>query len=94
MTVTLARFQALDEKCISILEAAETGQRELTKRSISEDIAASEEYVAAADEFMFETGRYIEINPMTHDDCHLWYMLLEDVLSSQGSLHRSHSLLH
>ena len=107
MTVALARFQELDEKCISILEAAETGQREmtLTKRSISEDIAASEEYVTAADEFMFETGRYIEMNPippatnaipatgkshsisfrpMTHDDCHLWFMQLEDVFSSQG----------
>ena len=62
MTVTLARFQELDEKCISMIEAAESGQREmtLTKRSISEDIAASEEYVTAADEFMFETGRYIE----------------------------------
>ena len=107
MTVTLARFQELDEKCISIIEAAETGQREmtLTKRSISEDIAASEENVTAADEFMFETGRYIEMNPippttnaipatgkshriyfrpMTHDDCHLWFMQLEDVFSSQG----------
>ena len=107
MTVTLACFQELDEKCISILETAESGQREmtLTKRSISEDIAASEEYVTAADEFMFETGRYIEMNPiphttnaipatvkshrisfrpMTHDDCHLWFMQLEDVFSSQG----------
>ena len=103
MTVALARFQELDDKCISSLEAAETDQREmtLTKRSISEDIAASEEYVTAADEFMFETGRYIEMNPiippttnaisttgkshrisfrpMTHDDCHLWFMQLEDV---------------
>ena len=59
MTVTLASFQALDEKCISILEAAETGQRELTKRSISEDIAASEAYVEAADEFMFDTLKLI-----------------------------------
>ena len=107
MTVTLARFQELDEKCISIIEAAESGQREmtLTKRSISEDIAASEEYVTAAAEFMFETGRYIEMNPiphttnaisatvkshrisfrpMTHDDCHLWFMQLDDVFSSQG----------
>ena len=107
MTVTLACFQELDEKCISILETAESGQREmtLTKRSISEDIAASEEYVTAADEFMFETGRYIEMNPiphttnaipatvkshrisfrpMTHDDCHLWFMQLEDVFLSQG----------
>ena len=54
---------------------------------------------------MFETGRYIEMNPippttnaipatgknhrisfrpMTHDDCHLWFMQLEDVSSSQG----------
>ena len=77
----------------------------LTKRSISEDIAASEEYVTAADEFMFETGRYIEMNPiphttnaisatvkshrisfrpMTHDDCHIWFMQLEAVFSSQG----------
>ena len=54
MTVALARFQELDEKCISFLEAAETDQREmtLTTRSISEDIAASEEYVTAADEHM------------------------------------------
>ena len=44
-------FQELDEKCIFFLEAAETGQREmtLTKRSISDDIAASEVYVTAAD---------------------------------------------
>ena len=107
ITVTLARFQELYEKCISIIEAAETSQREmtLTKRSISEDIAASEEYITAADEFMFETGRYIEMNPippttnaisatgkshrivfrpMNHDDCHLWFMQLEDVFSSQG----------
>ena len=108
MTVALARFQELDDKCISSLEAAETDQREmtLTKRSISEDIAASEEYVTAADEFIFETGRYIEMNPiippttnaisttgksyrisfrpMTHDDCHRWFMQLEDVFSSQG----------
>ena len=110
MTVALSRFQELDEKCISFLEAAETDQREmtLTTRSISEDIAASEEYVTAADEFMFETGRYIEMNPiippttnaihvsapginhrisfrpMTHDDCYLWFMQLDDVFSSQG----------
>ena len=105
MTVALARFQELDDKCISSLEAAER-EMILTKRSISEDIAASEEYVTAADEFMFETGRYIEMNPiippttnaisttgnshriyfrpMTHDDCHLWFMQLEDVFSSQG----------
>ena len=63
MTVALC-FEELDEKCISILEAAETGQREmtLTKRSICEDIAASEEYATAVDECMFETGRYIEIS--------------------------------
>ena len=106
-TVALARCQELNEKCISFLEAAEADQREmtLTKRSISEDIAASEEYVTAADEFLFETGRYIEINPiippttnaisatgkthrisfrpMNHDDCHIWFMQLEDVFSSQ-----------
>ena len=66
MTVALARLQELDDKCISSLEAAENDQREmtLTKRSISEDIAASEEYVTAADEFMFETGRYIDMNPI------------------------------
>ena len=51
MIVALARFQELDEKCIFFLEAAETGQREmtLTKRSIREDIAASEVYVTASD---------------------------------------------
>ena len=108
MTVALAPVQELDEKCISFLESAETNQREMTmtKRSISEDIAASEEYVTAAHEFMFEAGRYIEMNPiippttnaisatgkshriyfrsMTHDDCHLWFMQLEDVFLSQG----------
>ena len=34
MTVTLARFQELDEKCISILEAAESGQREMTLTNV------------------------------------------------------------
>ena len=38
--------------------------QELDEKCISEDIAASEEYVTAADEFMFETGRYIEMNPI------------------------------
>ena len=87
----------------------------LTTRYISKDVAASEEYVTAADEFMFETGRYIEMNPipattntisatgkghkssfrpMTHGDCHLWFMHLENVFLSQGSFHRSHILPH
>ena len=44
----------------------------LTTRYISKDVAASEEYVTAADEFMFETGRYIEMNPIpatTNTEC-------------------------
>ena len=76
----------------------------LTTYSISEDVATCEEYLTAADEFMFETGRYIEMNPippttsaisatgksrnisfrpMTHDDCHFWFMQLDDVFVSQ-----------
>ena len=67
MIVTLSRFREHDAKVLSFIEAAEDGQIEVsvTTRSVSEDIADTDDYITKAEDLLFVSGRYIEIHPIS-----------------------------